>query len=60
MHTQMQFPPYHSSYLVPANVIYNIPMATAYGAGVPIPPAVGATLDIDVDAIRDVIVVSGV
>jgi hypothetical protein len=56
----MHFPPNHSSFHVLANIIYHIPMATAYVRGVPIPHAFGPTLDIDVDGIRDAIVVTGV
>jgi hypothetical protein len=43
------------TYTVPTNIVYRIPMAVVFGAGVPIPAGVAATLDIDTDLIRDVI-----
>ena len=56
VHSQMQWVPNHSSFLVPCNIIYQIPMQTVFGQGIAIPPGIPATLDINVEAIRDRIV----
>ena len=55
VHSQMLLPLNHTTYTVPTNIVYHIPMAVVFGAGVPIPAGVAATLDIDTDLIRDVI-----
>ena len=60
IHTQMQCPPNQTTYIVPTNIVYQIPMATVFGAGVPIPAGVAATLDIDTDLIRGVILAARV
>ena len=60
IHTNMFFPPNHHSIDNPVNVVYNIPMTTVYGPGVPIPQTNAATLDIDTDAIRRVILQCGI
>jgi hypothetical protein len=60
IHTQMQWPPNHSTYIVPTNIVYQIPMVTVFGADVPIPAGVPATLDIDTDLIREVILAARV
>lgn len=52
IHTNMQFPPHHHPVDTPVNLVYQIPMQTVYGNGVPRPPADPATLDIDCDGIR--------
>lgn len=53
LHTNMQWPPHHSSINQPINVVYSIPMTTVFGPHIPIPPNLGATLDIDTDEIRN-------
>ena len=58
--SHMQWPPNHSTYTVPTNIVYQIPMATVFGAGVPIPEGVAATLDIETDQIREVILAARV
>ena len=40
----------------PVNLVYQIPMATVYGPGIPIPANAPATLDISVEEIRQKIV----
>jgi hypothetical protein len=52
VHTQMQWVQNHTSYLVPTNIIYNIPMQIAFGPGIPIPVGTPPTIDIDVEMIR--------
>jgi hypothetical protein len=52
VHSQMLWVPNHASFLVPTNIVYQIPMQTAFGQGVPVPPGIAATLDIDVEMIR--------
>ena len=56
----LQWPPNHATYTVPTNIVYQIPMATVFGAGVPIPAGVAPTLDIDTDLIRGVILAARV
>jgi hypothetical protein len=56
VHTQMQWVPNHTSFLVPTNITYNIPMQIAYGPGIPIPVGTPPTIDIDVEMIRLTIV----
>jgi hypothetical protein len=56
----MQWPPNHTTYIVPTNIVYQIPMTTIFGAGVPIPAGVAATLDINTGLIREVILAARV
>lgn len=46
--------------MTPVNVVYNLPMATVYGSGIPIPQANVATLDFDTDVERSVILQCGI
>ena len=55
LHTTMSWPPLHSDIATPVNLIYSIPMALIYGPGIAIPQNAPATLDINVDEIRQVI-----
>src|SRR5947199_79915 len=55
IHTNMRFPPHHHPIGTPVNLVYQIPMQTVYGVGVPIPQNSPATLDIDSDGIRGII-----
>lgn len=52
VHSQMSWVPNHSSFYLPTNIIYHIPMQTVFGQGIPIPAGTPPTLDIDVEAIR--------
>jgi Uma2 family endonuclease len=52
IHTSMRLPPHCSSIQTPVNLVYHIPMATVYGPGIAMPPNSPATLDIDCDALR--------
>ena len=52
IHTNMRFPPPSSSIQTPVSLIYQVPMATVYGPGVAMPPNSPATLNIDCEAIR--------
>jgi hypothetical protein len=58
IHSQMLWVPNHSSFLVPTNITYQIPMQTVFGPGIAIPPGTPATLDIHVEMIRQRIVES--
>jgi hypothetical protein len=60
VHSQMLWPPQHTTYTVPTGIVYNIPMATVFGPGIPIPAGLQATLDIDTDDIRAEILDAGV
>jgi hypothetical protein len=55
IHTNMRFPPQHSSIQNPINVVYQIPMTMVYGPAVAIPPGSPPTLDIDCDSIRAIV-----
>ena len=55
IHTNMRLPPHHHSIDTPVNLVYHIPMATVYGNGITIPPNSPPTLNIDCDAVREVI-----
>jgi len=52
VHSQMSWVPNHTSFLIPTNITYQIPMQTVYGQGIAIPAGVPQTLDIDVEMIR--------
>jgi hypothetical protein len=52
--------PNHHSIDDAVNIVYNIPMATVYGPGVAMPANSPSTLDINTDAIRGVILASGI
>jgi hypothetical protein len=55
IHSDMRFPPQHSSIENPVDIVYQIPMATVYGPAIATPPNSPLTLDIDCDAIRLII-----
>jgi hypothetical protein len=55
-HTQMHWVPNHTSFLNPVNIIYQIPMQTVYGAGIPVPAGAPPTLPINAELIHQWIV----
>jgi hypothetical protein len=57
-HTQMNWVLNHTSYLIGLNLVYQIPMQAVFGPGIPIPPGTPATIDIDVELVRQRIVKS--
>jgi hypothetical protein len=50
--SNMAWPPNAWSITNPVNLVYQIPIATVYGQGIPIPANAPATLDISVEEIR--------
>lgn len=54
--SNMAWPPNAWSITNPVNLVYQIPMATVYGPGIPIPANAPATLDISVEEIRQEII----
>jgi len=55
VHSSMAWPPNSSSINTPVNIIYRIPMTMVYGPGLAMPPDAPATLDIDVEEIRQLL-----
>jgi hypothetical protein len=52
----MAWPPNAWSIATPVNLVYQIPIATVYGPGIPVPANAPATLDINVEEIRQEII----
>jgi len=55
VHSSMGWPPNSSSINTPVNIIYRIPMTMVYGPGIAMPSDAPATLDIDVEEIRQLL-----
>lgn len=47
LQSQMQFPPNHTSFENPVNVVYSIPIQIVYGSGIALPPNSPLNLVID-------------
>lgn len=56
LQSNMAWPPNAWSVTNPVNLVYQIPMTTVYGPGIPIPANSPATLDISVEEIRQEII----